>query len=173
MRLGRRERYLVILAGCSLMIFFLCQFLLFPFLEERQRIQRGIRAKQAALREAVRLSAKYRSYQSGSRGLQDILARRRPGFTLFSFLDGAAGEVLVKDHIKYMKPSVSKGPDPYKESMVEMKLEGISLDQLVDYLYRIESPQDAVGIKRISIKENKGDPAYLDATLQVLTLERT
>ena len=51
-----------------------------------------------------------------------------------------------------------------------MKLEGISLEQLVRYLYQIESPEHAVNIKRLSIKENKREAGALDATLQVLTL---
>ena len=173
MKLGKRERYLVILAGSCLVVFLLFQFLFFPFFEKRQRMKRGLQAKQEALKEIVLLSAKYRSYKTGSRGLQNILTGRKAGFTLFSFLEREAGEALVKGHIKYMRPSVLKGTGPYEESMVEMKLEGISLGQLVDYIYRIESPQDVVGIKRISIKENKSDTGYLDAILQVLTLKRT
>ncbi len=70
-----------------------------------------------------------------------------------------------------MKPSVSAGPGPYKESLVEMKLEAITLKQLIDYLYRIESPDDVVSIKRASISENKRESAYLDAILQVLTFQ--
>ncbi|MFH1241682.1 MAG: hypothetical protein V1689_04900 [Pseudomonadota bacterium] len=172
MKLGRRERYLVIFAACSLGVFFLFQLLFFPFLERRERIKRGLMAKEKALREVLSLSAEYRSYKAGSLGLQDILARRKTGFTLFSFLEGAAGDALVKGNIKYMRPSVFKGSGPYEESMVEMKLEEISLEQLVDYLRRIESPQNAVGIKRISIKQNNRDPGYLDAILQVVTLKQ-
>ena len=55
--------------------------------------------------------------------------------------------------------------------MVEMKLEAITLPQLVGYLYRIESPDDVVNIKRISISENKKEQGYLDAILQVITFQ--
>ena len=70
-----------------------------------------------------------------------------------------------------MKPSDSQGTGPYKESMVEMKLEGITLNQLVGYLYRIESPENIISIKRISITENKKESGYLDTILQVLTFQ--
>ena len=70
-----------------------------------------------------------------------------------------------------MKPSASKSTGPYKESMVEMKLEGITLKQLVNYLYRVESPENVISIKRISIKENKRETGYLDVILQVLTVQ--
>jgi hypothetical protein len=55
--------------------------------------------------------------------------------------------------------------------MVEMKLEGITLNQLVGYLYRIESAENIVSIKRISIQENKKESGYLDTILQVLTFQ--
>jgi len=171
MRLARRERYLISLAACCIAIFLVFQFLIFPFFENRKRIQRGLKAKETGLEEILKLRAEYEAYQKGSHGVQHSLANRDKGFTLFSFLEKAAGEAEVKTHIKHMKPSISSGTGPYKESMVEMKLEAITLQQLVGYLYRIESPDDMVSIKRISISQNKKEEGYLDAIIQVLTFE--
>jgi general secretion pathway protein M len=171
MRLARRERYLVSLAACCIAIFLVFQFLVFPFFENRRRIQRGLKAKEKGLEEIMKLKADYQAHQKGSQNIQQALAKRKAGFTLFSFLEKAAGEAEVKARIKYMKPSVSSGTGPYKESMVEMKLEVITLPQLVGYLYRIESPDDLVSIKRISISENKKEQGYLDAILQVITFQ--
>jgi general secretion pathway protein M len=171
MKLARREKYLVLVGVCSMAIFFLLQFLVFPFFEKRRRIQRGLSAKEQRLEKIVRLSFEFRAYEKASRGVQHGIAGRREGFTLFSFLEKAAGQDEVKAHIKYMKPSVSSAKGAYKESTVEMKLEAITLEQLVRYLYRIESPDDLVKIKRISISENKKEGGYLDAILQVLTFQ--
>ena len=170
-KLAKREKYLVSFAACAIGMFLLLQFLIFPFFEERKRIQRGIRAREEGLEEIVRLRAEYQVYKKGFQGIKQILARREKGFTLFSFLEKTAGEAELKGHIKYMKPSSSQGTGPHKESMVEMKLEGITLNQLVGYLYRIESPENIISIKRISIKENKKESGYLDTILQVLTFK--
>jgi general secretion pathway protein M len=172
MRLARRERYLVSVAACCIAIFLVFQLLIFPFFENRRRIQRGLKAKEKGLEEIVKLGAEYQAYQKGSHGVQKNLARREKGFTLFSFLEKAAGEAKVKARIKYMKPSVSSGTGPHKESMVEMKLEAITLQQLVGYLYRIESPDNLISIKRISVSQNKKEQGYLDAVIQVLTFEQ-
>jgi general secretion pathway protein M len=171
MKLARRERYFVSAAGLFIAVFSLFQFLIFPFFETRTRVQKGVRAKEDGLKEIVRLRSEYQRYQKGSQDMKQVLARRKKGFTLFSFLEKAAGDAEVKAHIKYMKPSVSTSPGPYKESLVELKLEAITLQQLVGYLYRIESPDNVVSIKRISIKENTKEPGYLDAILQVLTFQ--
>ena len=171
MKLAKREKYFVSLAALSIAIFLIFQFLIFPFFENKRRIQRGLKAKEEALREILKLSSEYQAYRKGSQDIQQILAGRKQGFTLFSFLEEAAGRAKVKEHIKYMKPSVSTGTGPYKESLVEMKLEAVTLRQLVDYLYRIEAPEKVVSVKRISIKENKKESGYLDAVLQVLTFQ--
>ena len=170
-KLAKREKILVGIAGACVVTFVLFKLLVFPLLDSKERLARGIKTKQAALKEMTVLSAEYQSQQSGSRGVQQALSRRKKGFTLFSFLDEAAGSANVKKFIKYMKPSVSPGTGDYKESTVEMKLESITLDQLTRYLYRIESPGDLVNIRRITISANKKEAGYLDAILQVFTFQ--
>lgn len=171
MKLARREKYIVFFGAGAIAIFILFQFLIFPFFDKRDRTLRGVKAKEEGLKEIVRLSARYQEHKRGSEGMGEILARREKGFTLFSFLESAAGQTQVKEHIKYMKPSSSQDSGPYKESMVEMKLEGITLKQLAGYLHRIESSEKLITVKRISIKESKAESGYLEAILQVLTFQ--
>ena len=173
MKLAKREKYFVTIAACLIGGFFLFQFLIAPFFEKRDRLQRGIQAKEEGQAEILRLSAEYKNLQKGSQNMQRLLAKRDKGFTLFAFLEKAAGDCGVKERINYMKPSSSKGAGPYKESMVEMKLEGITLNQLTEYLYRVESPENIVSIRRISIKENAKQSGYLEAVLQASTYEQS
>ena len=171
MKLAKREKHFVGIAVCAIVLFLLLKLLIFPFFEKRERLKNGVEAKEEALREIIRLSAEYQAYKGDSLEIQQRLAKRRAGFTLFAFLEKAAGEAGVKENIEYMKPSTSKATGPYRESMVEMKLEGITLNQLTQYLHRIESPEDLISIKRISIKQNKKEAGYLDAVFQALTFQ--
>ena len=171
MKLAKREKYSVIAAVCVVVLFLLFQLLILPFFEKKARLQRSIVKKEAGLTEIALLSAEYENVKKGTQKIQRIITRRKRGFTLFSFLEQKAGEAQVKDHIKYMKPSSSKGEGPYNESLVEIKLESITLKQLVGYLYRIEKPEDLIIVKRMSVKGNKNRPGYLDAILQVLTFQ--
>ena len=148
----------------------LFQFVISPFIEARQRMQRGIVAKTEALRTISALSGEYKTFQEDALGTKQRLASREKNFTLFSYLEKAAGEAAVKKHIKYMKPSAATVRGPFKESLVEMKLERVTLQQLTGYLQKIESPTEIVSIRRISIQANKEEADYLDAILQVSTL---
>jgi general secretion pathway protein M len=171
MKLARREKYFLSAAAVFIGVFCLFQFLIFPFFEARRRVQRGVSAKEHGLKEMLMLSSEYNRYRESSQGIKQIIAKRQKEFTLFSFLESKAGDAGVKAYIKYMKPSVSTGVDSFTESLVEMKLEEITLSQLIGYLYRIESYDNLVIIKRISIEENKNKSGRLDAILQVLTFQ--
>lgn len=163
----------MIVAGgaCFVGLFLLLYFVVFPFFSSRAKLRRSIQINQERLKEVTRLSAEYQALQRNSGGIQKALAGREKGLTLFSLLENLAGQAGVKDRIKYMKPSRSQGKGQYKISSVEMQLEGITMRQMFDYLYRIEAPKNIVRIKRISIKKHKEKSGYVDATLQVLTFQ--
>jgi len=172
MKLKKREKYFLSAAIIIIAVFCVLQFIVFPFFEKKGRLERGCIAKEKVFNEISALSAEYKAYNKRSLKIRDIIEKRKKGFTLFSFLEKTAGDTAVKDHIKYMKPSELQSAGPYKETMVEIKLEGITLKQLVDYLYRVESSRNAICLKRISIKENKKETGYIDVVLQVVTFRR-
>jgi len=169
MKLAQREKNLIAAAVCIVVAALLLQLVVLPVIDNRRRMQRGIEAKSEALRTIATLSGEYTRFQEDALGTKQRLAERQKNFTLFSYLEKAAGEAAVKKHIKYMKPSASTVRGPFKESMVEMKLEKVTLQQLTGYLQKIESSADIVSIRRISIQSGKGEDGYLDAVLQVLT----
>jgi general secretion pathway protein M len=172
MQLAKREKYLISLAVIVILLALVIQLVIMPFVEKRERYNNNVTVKQENLQEIMGLRQEYLALQQDSDVLGQRLATRTKSFTLFSFLEKAAGDAGVKENIKYMKPSASSGLGPFKESLVEMKLERITLVQMVGYLQLIESPDKLVSIKRISIQSNKKETQYLDAILQVLTFTK-
>ncbi|KPJ99583.1 MAG: hypothetical protein AMJ60_04610 [Desulfobacterales bacterium SG8_35] len=169
MQLAKREKYFITAAVIVIVFALLIQFAIMPFVEKRQRFKNNLTVMQNNLQQMVALRQEYLMLQQESDTLAQRLAGREENFTLFSFLEKAAGIAGVKDNIKSMKPSASTGKGPFKESLVEMKLERITLGQMVGYLKLIESPEKLVSIKRISIQANKKETQFLDVVLQVLT----
>lgn len=171
MKLAKREKILVGIAGGLAVLFLVLQFLVFPLMDKMDGLRSGVAAKQTALREMKSLRAEYLSSRQGLQNVEEYLAKRPKGFTLFPFLEGAAAGAAIKANIKYMKPSETGGGDTRRESQVEMKLEKVTLQQLVDFLRRIESPQNVVSVRRITVQDSKSMPNYLDVILQVVTFE--
>lgn len=167
-----RDRLFLLVGGIIVFIFIILQFAVLPLIDNRQKLRQGIAARENALEEMQELQKRYQDLHRTANTLVDQLGSRPAGFSLFSFLEQNASRTDVKKNIAYMKPSELADDGPFKEIYVEMKLQAISLRQLVDFLQLIESPENVVALKRVSIQENKKQKATLDVILQVVSLDR-
>ena len=167
-----RDRKVLIVGGVCVLLFVVFQFVVFPLMENRDRLERNISAREKALVKMKDLQVEYKQLYSKANVLLDQLVGRQNDFSLFSFLEQMAAKSEVKKNITYMKPSETADEGPFKEVLVEMKLQAISLKQLVDFLTLVESPRNVVALKRISIQENKKEKATLDVIVQVVSLDR-
>jgi len=103
--------------------------------------------------------------------IEKRLAKRAAGFSLFSFLEEQAAAAKVKGLVTYMKPSTNEIDEGFNESIVEMKIEKVNLEQLVSFLRKIESDDMIVLVQRISIQENTQTNGLLDSVLNIKTFE--
>jgi general secretion pathway protein M len=171
LKLTNREKYYVAGGLFLLILFLVVQLVLIPFIDAKEQARSSVTANEKALKEIYSLSAEYKAMQGGSLDVKDALTRRPKDFTLFSFLENQAGTAGVKQNIQYMKPSTSIETGPYTESSVEMKLDQITLKQLVEYLHLVESTKYLVSVKRISVKQTKGAEEYLTALIHLITYQ--
>jgi len=172
MVLSKRDRFALII-GVSLLLFFIVtQFIVFPLVDKRKRLRKTISSRQVAVQEMREMQLLHGQLDEQSTGLEQQLSQRSPSFSLFSFLEKMATQGEIKDHITYMKPSTVTGDGTLRQVMVEMKLQTIGLQQLVTFLKRIESPENVVTLKRISIQENKKTKGTLDVIMQVISIDQ-
>ncbi len=170
--LQRRDKIALSIAGAALLLFIFLQLIIFPILDRGERLQSQIKAKQKTLLEIKQLQAEFQSLTQNVRNSQAQLDTRAKGFRLFSFLDDLAGKSNIKPNIIYMKPSTTNLKNsPYSLSMVEMKIDGLTMEQLLNFLHGVESSPNMVWIKRISISRGEKEDDVLNATLQVETYQ--
>ena len=170
--LNKRERYGVILAAGVIGIFLFAIFIVEPFLNRTDKMKENLQTKALMLEQMQNLQSEYAALTQSEKTSKSRFRSRPKGFKLYSFLDRLAGESGIKDRIIYMKPTktVQKN-SPYKISRVEMKLEAITLEQLSNYLYGVETSKNMVDIKKISISKKDKKQGLLTAVLQVETVE--
>ncbi|UCD80770.1 MAG: type II secretion system protein M [Desulfobacterales bacterium] len=171
-KLNKRERYAIIAAAGVIGIFLIAQFIIGPFLSTTEQKKKNLQTKTVMVEQMRQLQAEYESLTQKEKISKSRYRNRQKGFTLFSFLDRLAGEVGIKDRISYMKPSkkIDKN-SPYKISTVEMKLEAITLEQLTNYLYGVETSENMVDVQKISISKKDIKQGLITAILQVETVE--
>ena len=170
--LQRRDRMALSILGVAIGLFLIVQLIIFPILDRRDRLQRQIVTKTEALHEIGLLASRYQSLTRNEQNNEARLKRRPKGFRLFSFLDGLAGQSSIKPNIIYMKPSTANIKNsPYTLSTVEMKINGLTMEQLISFLYGVETSPNMIWVKRISIARGEKEEDLLNAILQVETYQ--
>ena len=171
-RLDKREQIMVGGLIIFLLIMFIIYFMFTPLLASRQRLQNSIAKKQIELQEIQQLEKEYQALQLHSGDIQERLKKRPATFTLFSFVEKQATIAGIKEKINYIKPSTVEGDGPLQESRVDMKLQQITLENLVNFLKDIESFTQVVSVSRISIQEYGKEEGYLNAVIQIVTFTK-
>lgn len=171
-KLNRREKIIVGASLGLLTVLVIVQLAVMPLLDRSRRLERKLRAEAVVLRDMQRLQIEYQNLRQNARLSSARFSHRQSGFTLFSFLDRLAGEAGIKDRINYMKPSkIVQKNSPYKISRVELKLNAITLEQLTNFLYGVETSQNWVNVAKLSISKKAKNQGRINVILQVETLE--
>ncbi len=171
-KLNQREKLSVSGAGAFLVLFIVMQWLIFPVFDKRDELKGRLDSKKNILTDMRILRSDYLALQSRMESSRRSLNSRPAGFTLFSFLDQLAGETGLKDHIEYMKPSTAVQEDSgLKISRVELKLQEITMKDLTAYLFKVETSEHMLVVKRLSINKTGKDSGLVSAVLQVETFE--
>ncbi|MBU1140069.1 MAG: type II secretion system protein M [Proteobacteria bacterium] len=168
-RMAKREKIMIcalVLFATALLIF---HFIFSPILDSRQRLQKSLINKKVELQKIRTLQKEYQALQYQTGDIQERITNRPKTFTLFSFIEQQATAAKIKEQISYLKPSEVEGDGPLNESRVDMKLQRITLADLVNFLKGVESRNNAVFINRISIQEHGKDEGYVNAVIQIIT----
>jgi len=168
-KLNQRERYALYSGAAFIALFILLQWGIFPFMNWKDRIHRGVILKEKDLVEILLLREDYDALKNTGELWKEKIRRRPQGFTLFSFMDQLAGKAGIE--IASMKPATVKAKNsPYTISKVEVKLSGIGMKKLTPFLHMVESSENMVFIRRMSITRT-GDDGSIEVVLQVETFE--
>jgi general secretion pathway protein M len=166
--LGTRERLFVIGAGVAVLLTLLFTLVVDPLIAHSARLDRQIVAAESQLQELHKLQRDYRTQKSV---LDRVNAQLKPkgNFSIISRLEELAGDSGIRSKILYMKPTVSLPSDAYEEEAVEIKVEGVTLEQLIRYLAQVENSPQFLKIKRLYLKPRLDDRQILSAIFRVST----
>jgi general secretion pathway protein M len=172
-KLPKRQQLAIACGGGFVLVMLLIQTLFLPFMEAKKTVNQSIRNNEKTLAEMVLLAKDYQVLKRQAAKIQQALARRPQNFSLFSTLEKIAGEAGVKSSIKSMNAAKGSISGPYEELPVDIRLDKITLRQLTDFLYLLESPQELIRVKRIALTKMPESPEYLSAQVQAVTFQLT
>lgn len=164
--LQARERMFIGGAGAALVLFLIFKLTIDPTLKRSAEVDRQIVAAQRQLNELRTMQQEYQRQKNVVTSINTQL-KRQPNFAIFSRLEELAGQTGIRGKIIHMKPTVSTPSEVYNEESVEVKMEGITLEQLVSYLQLVENSPQLLKIKRLEMKPHFGNRQILTVTFRV------
>ena len=170
-RLARREKLLA--AG---LVIFIASWSLFtvavkPALARIETLDRVIPENRQELEKVRALSKKYILMSSRLDNLHTNIASRKENFELLPFLESLIEECGLAKNLDIMKRDVLQIDSNYSETIVEVRLESLSLGELVDFLHKIKSSQVRARMKSIYIKRNTANENLLDSVVEIRSAE--
>jgi general secretion pathway protein M len=169
---SKREQIGLAAAGIAVLLFLLVQLVISPVIHKRSSMEDELAARKKALMEMTALKNEFDLLKRSSALSEQSILQRDKKFTLFSFLDQLAGTSGIKENISYMKPTTSKNQEAgLQKTIVEMKLQDITLNQLTSYLHGIETSKNMVFVKRLSISKKGKQDGFITVVLQAETVE--
>ena len=170
-KLDEKQRYLVAGAAIFVLIVLILEIAVFPFREAKEKLTKAVQINQKKLNEISRLDAEFTLQEAAIARIKRAMSARSADFTLFAYLEKKATQANVRGRIKYMNSSHGRQSASFEESLIDMKLDKITIKQLTDFLSFAESPADLVKIKKITIDKMKESPEYLSAQLQISSFQ--
>lgn len=171
-RLEKRERWFLAAGIVFVAGFVLLQGVIIPYLDAKSTLASTLARKRQEVLDMALLQQEYRQLKVRQGGVAEQVARRPAGFSLFSYLETKASEARIRERVTSMKPSSRELDVEFREAAVEMKIELVTLERLVDFMSRVESVEQVVVTRRLSIQQNSQESDLLDVLVVIATIER-
>lgn len=169
MRLSTRERKILISAAAIILVWIFYAGAISPARERVETLKRVIPEKREALNDIHKMSAEFTALRNELGNLKNKAVLEANGFELLPFLESMTRKYGLK--VSAMKQEVLELDTSYSLTVAEITLEELSLDQMVQFLYRVISSEHLLKIKSLYTRKNTATPASLDAVIQISTLK--
>lgn len=171
-RLSSRERTLVGLAAAALSVIIIYTMVWQPIEDARVQLAKRIQVKQRELVDIQLMRDAYLDLKNQFELRQSIIEKADPRFSLFPHIEATVSQVLGgREKIVSMNPQNKDLGGAYREDSVELKLNGVSLQQLVDLMYHIEKGAQPLRLTRLQVKKRPREPSAFDVTATVSMLK--
>jgi general secretion pathway protein M len=164
-RLSPRERYAVGAAAVTLGLTAGYAFIIDPFWELHTRLRARIVAKEREVREIAVLR---RTYETLRQEVEGLRLPQGPAPSPFAVLEGLATTTFGRDKLTAINPAGHEIHEGVEQETIELKLSGVSLQEVVTLLYKIDTAGSMLRCTNLTIKKRYKDPYTFDVALTAI-----
>lgn len=166
-RLSPHERQFVAAAGAVLVSTLLYVLVIDPFWQMQMDLRARVVAKERELQEVVALR---QEYLEAKNAVDHMQSATRADFSPVSFLETLASTTVGQDKVAAITPANRETQGDATLETIELKLSGVSLRELVELLYKIDTTGAMLHPTKLSIKKRYKDPYTFDVLLSTVAI---
>jgi len=160
MKLEPRDKRTLIIGVIGAALILLYALVLSPLTSDLSRKRELIPRKEKDLADMKVLRTQYLEIQQRLQEAQAAAAKRGP---LLTEIENITKRANLSSKIVSLKPQAGVQTETFKESIVEVKLDNITLYDVVNYVYLLE--KDGLRIRKLQFKPRYDNPKLLNATV--------
>jgi general secretion pathway protein M len=166
---SQRERIIVAAGGALVAAALAFVMIIDPLMTSIDRLDRQARRKAKDSQELALVAQEYVVKQARITKLEQRMPTPPAQFSLLAFMEEATTTAQIRDRIVGMQPQAPIVVQGYQETAVDLRLDGVSLPQILALLVAIEQAPYDVQVHHLQMKPKYDNPVNLDATLRIVT----
>lgn len=166
-RLTKREKYFAAGLSAFALLWSLFAFAINPAKERIATLKRVLPQKQAELNKLSAAAEEYALLSDSRRLLLSKVASQGETFELLPFLESLIRKSGLEKNVAKMQQRVLPLGTDYSQTVVEMELNGLSLERIVDFLQKIESSDVLARTGSLYIKKSRTKKNLLDTVITI------
>ena len=172
-KLESRERTLVKIAGIVVGLFFVYNFIYMPIATWRDSIDTTLDTRRHQIGEVQHLVETYLERKKQLQVAERNTVPIGKDFSLFSVIEGSLTKTVGHDKIASINPDADrKLSDGFLQYSVDLKLQNVSLAQIVDALYGVKTLSAPVAVSNMHVTRRIQDPHTYDVEMTVIALAK-
>lgn len=142
-------------------------FVIEPMQDRIHTLQRVIPERQSQLQDIQALSSRYVRLRQGIEDARTRMAEQDANFQLLPFLESLIEHHGLTPYVVTMERDTPFSQPGYSETVVDIRLEGIGLKQLVEFLDAVETSEVLAHIGSLDIRKDATNEAVLNSRIQI------
>jgi general secretion pathway protein M len=164
-----RERVIVAAGGAMVAAVLVFLLIIDPVMATIDKLDRQAKRKAKESQELALVAQEYVVKQARIAKLEERMPSPPAQFSLLAFMEEATTAAQIRDRIAGMQPQAPIVVQGYQETAVDLRLDGVSLPQLLALLAAIDRAPYDVQVHHLQLKPKYDNPVNLDATLKIVT----
>ncbi len=124
-------------------------------------------ARESDISEMMKLKLRYQEASAGAQRLANRLMAGKPDDSPAKIIE----EIGIKGRSSQIKPVKGEDLPGYQEDAAEVRMEGLSANEVTNLIYRLEKGTRPVTVKKALIKQRFDDPSKLDLALTIALIK--